>query len=345
MYRHIVRPTLFALTKRDPEDAHVFTLWALKKLQAHPIALTWVELLYQAQHNPHPVIVSGITFPNRVGLAAGFDKNAEALLALQAMGFGFIEVGSVLPYPQKGNDQPRMFRFPKHQALLNRMGFNSAGVLEVEANIQKVWPRIRIPLGISLGKMKNTADVDAELDYLPTFRQLYTSASYGVLNVSSPNTPGLRDLQQKNRIEKLVRNTVEAGKVMAREKEKETVPVFVKLAPDLTDQQFLDTIEGCEQGGASGYIIANTSISPAIKETLGTTEMGGVSGAPVRKRALELVRKLRVMLPKTTIVGVGGTMNRDHGSMMFGAGADLIEILAGFVYRGPRLVQQLRAIQ
>ncbi len=323
-YTSILRPLLFRM---DAETAHHF---ALKQLSVFPPAL--LRLMFGSAPQD-PAEVMGMAFPNRIGLAAGMDKNAVALPGWEALGFGFVEIGTVTALAQPGNPQPRLFRYPAQKALINRMGFNNDGAEVVAGRLKRLkgsgrWPRI--PVGINLGKSKVTALEDAPQDYLQSFRLLRPYGDYFVINVSSPNTPGLRDLQQTSALKEIIQ-------VLRRESGDATI--LVKLAPDLADEQVLECGEVAEEGRLSGIIATNTTLDhSSIPE--GRDETGGLSGAPLQRRATQVLSLLggRTKLP---IVASGGVMNPTIAKEKFDAGASLVQIYTGFVYRGPRLIREI----
>ncbi|MDZ4226453.1 MAG: quinone-dependent dihydroorotate dehydrogenase, partial [Patescibacteria group bacterium] len=314
MYQTIVRPLMFVLSREDPEEAHILAKRLLKWIQASPNILAFIEYLNEARRNSNPVVVAGVTFPNRVGLAAGFDKNAEMLLALQALGFGFIEVGTVLPRYQKGSDRPRLFRFPKH--LLNRMGFNSDGVDAVIKNLESYGHSIRVPLIGSLGKMKETPNDDAADDYVEVLRKIRRFVKILTANVSSPNTPDLRKLQGKAYLENLGRQLIAAERDQARKERSLARPIFVKVAPDLTEQEIEETVGAAVDGGISGFIATNTTTDPAVKRALGTSEAGGVSGDLLFLKSLRVVKLVKQYAPKLPLIGVGGINSTERAEVM-----------------------------
>lgn len=324
LYVRILRPLLFRL---DAEAAHHF---ALKFLQVCP-----PSLLRAAFGRPPsaPVKVFGVEFPSPVGLAAGMDKNAVALSAWEALGFGFVEIGTITAHAQPGNPLPRLFRYPGQQALINRMGFNNEGAEAVAQRLEALrgrgrWPSI--PVGINLGKSKVTALEDAPADYLASFRRLLPFGDYFVVNVSSPNTPGLRDLQETGRLQKIICALREA----APEK-----PLLIKIAPDLEDEAAAEIAALAQREGMAGLIATNTTIDHSSVSP-GRDETGGLSGAPLTSRATALLRFLRAQtaLP---IVGSGGVMDASSALEKFEAGAELVQIYTGFVYRGPQLIRQI----
>ncbi|MFF5227643.1 quinone-dependent dihydroorotate dehydrogenase [Dactylosporangium sp. NPDC000521] len=317
-YERLVRPVLFRLGGGDAEAVHERTLGWLSKVPGK-----------KAPFSPPgaPRTVFGIDFPNAVGLAAGMDKDGRALRAWPRLGFGFVEVGTVTWHPQPGNDRPRLFRFPPQEAIVNRMGFNNAGARALSARLKALGP-LPVPLGISLGKSKVTPLTGAVEDYVSSFRQLYDQGAYFAVNVSSPNTPGLRELQDKAHLTALL------GALHAENRAAK--PVLVKVAPDLTDAALGELLDVCLSKGVAGLIATNTTIArPGVT----TTEAGGLSGRPLAPRALEVVRFVTKEsgLP---VIGVGGITTADDVTRMLDAGASLVQLYTGFIYHGPRLVKQ-----
>ncbi len=328
-YERIVRPLLFSL---DPETAHHLAIHSLQLASGLPSVLS---LLRRFAPLPNPTTLFGLTFPNPVGLAAGFDKNGVALPAWEALGFGFIEIGTVTAKPQPGNPKPRIFRYPDQQALINRLGFNNDGADAVADRLGRLrasghWPRV--PIGINIGKSKVTELEHAADDYLYSFRKLQEFADYVVLNVSSPNTPGLRDLQQEHALATLL-------SAIRGENERARKPILLKIAPDLIPDDLDRVLATCEQNGIAGIIATNTTLDHSAIPT-DRNETGGVSGAPVREKSTAFIRTIqeRTQLP---IIGVGGIFDAGSAREKFDAGADLIQVYTGYIYGGPGL---LRAI-
>ena len=330
-YERFVRPLLFSC---DPETAHHLAMNALRAAARFPAALTPLRRFQPPRKEVHAF---GLTFPNPVGLAAGFDKNGVALPAWEALGFGFVEIGTVTAKPQPGNPKPRIFRYPEQQALINRLGFNNDGADVIAERLRRLraagrWPRI--PIGINLGKSKVTELADAPEDYLYSFRKLREFADYIVLNVSSPNTPGLRALQEHEALTALLQT-------IQRENRDARKPVLVKIAPDLTIEDLEQVIATCERSEIAGLIATNTTLDhSAIPSALDQT--GGLSGAPVREKSTAFIRaiKERSRLP---IIGVGGIMGADSAREKFDAGAVLVQLYTGFIYRGPGLLREIVA--
>lgn len=279
---------------------------------------------------PLPVKVFGLTFPNPVGLAAGMDKNAEALCAWEALGFGFVEAGTVTALAQPGNDKPRCFRYPSQHALINRMGFNNDGADAVAARLENLkargkWPRV--PVGMNIGKSKVTPLENAPADYAASFRRLLPFGDYFVINVSSPNTPGLRQLQDRDSLAAIIRTLKEIDSAK---------PLLVKIAPDLTDDAVKKTGELAESESLAGLIATNTTLDhSSVPE--GRDEAGGLSGSPLRTRSAEVLKILRsaTSLP---LIASGGVMSAEAAEEKFAAGASLVQIYTGFIYRGPSLI-------
>jgi len=333
-----VRPVLFRLGHGDPEVAHHRTLGWLAAVSRHPAALASVRTLLAADTAPRRVF--GITFPNPVGLAAGMDKDGVALPAWPALGFGFTEVGTVTAQAQPGNERPRLFRLPASRALVNRMGFNNAGAAALAARLAVLGPLPR-PLGISIGKSKVTPVENAVEDYLTSARLLAPHADYLAVNVSSPNTVGLRTLQDRGPLTELLGALTAASS--AASAAGRAVPVLVKIAPDLGNAAIGELLQVCTDTGVAGVIATNTTLDRDGLATDDVTvgwEQGGLSGAPLTRRARDVVAFIaaRTDLP---VIGVGGIMTPDDGLAMLDAGAALLQLYTGFVYAGPGLVQTL----
>jgi len=337
MYRLFIQPLLFLLS---PETAHSVALSLLELLLRIPGVETWLRRRLD-RSAPHTAsIVAGLTFPNPVGIAAGFDKNGRHIRALAALGFGFVEVGTVTPRPQAGNPRPRLFRLPPDRALINRMGFNNEGLDALVRRLQQLRPT-GIIIGGNIGKNKDTSNEQAVEDYIICFERLFPWVDYFAVNVSSPNTPNLRALQDREPLTRLLAELQQRN--IAKENPK---PVFLKIAPDLTDTQLDDIIAIVRETGIAGIIAANTTISriglktPA--ETIERIGAGGLSGSPVRERSTQIVRYLRAHLPSPfAIIGVGGIDGPDAAREKLDAGANLVQVYTGFVYAGPMLAAQI----
>ena len=353
----LARPFLFGL---DPETTHELTLGALEKAQRTPLA--WA---FRTTRVEDPVELAGLKFPNRVGLAAGLDKNARCIDGFAAMGFGFVEVGTVTPKPQPGNPKPRMFRLPQAQALINRLGFNNEGLQSFIDNVQRARFRRQNPkrpmlLGLNIGKNAATPIERAVDDYLTCLDGVFPHADYVTLNISSPNTKNLRALQSDQALDDLLGAVEERSKVLARQHGKPDgrggvtprhVPLFVKIAPDLDAAQVEVIAATLKRYGRNaqgqpnqrwGVIATNTTLSrEAVKGLPHAEEAGGLSGAPVREASNRVVALLRAALgPGFPIIGVGGIMSAQDALEKVHAGADLVQIYTGLIYRGPDLVSQ-----
>jgi dihydroorotate dehydrogenase len=326
-----LRPLLFSL---EPERAHELTLTLLRA--AGHLGLTG---LYPERAPPCRVRLMGLEFPNRVGLAAGFDKNAACLDALGALGFGFVEVGTVTPVAQPGNPRPRVFRIPEARALINRMGFPNEGAAAVDKHLAAA--RYRGVRGINIGKNASTPVERAVDDYAACLEALYPHADYVAINVSSPNTAGLRELQQRDQLEPLLRQLLGVRDRLAHQGRR--VPLLVKLSPDLDATELDSTATVLAVLGIDGVIATNSTLERAGVAGLRNAEQaGGLSGAPLHARAVATVRRLRARLGADfPIIGVGGITSVAAGRAMLEAGADLLQVYSGLVYEGPRLVREL----
>ncbi|MGS0687360.1 quinone-dependent dihydroorotate dehydrogenase [Nakamurella sp. GG22] len=337
-YRRVARPVLFRAGKGDPEVAHHRTLRALSLVSRSRRAVALLGALRRS--HPAPRTVFGVDFPSQVGLAAGMDKDGVALKAWPALGFGFVEVGTVTAHAQQGNPRPRLFRLTESESIVNRMGFNNAGAAALAATLERTGP-IGVPLGISLGKSKVTPVESAVGDYLTSLRAVYRYADYIAVNVSSPNTPGLRQLQDRAPLDELLAAlTTEAGSLAWSHQQPRPVPVLVKIAPDLSDGAIGEILEVCADRGIAGVIATNTTVGRdgvTARELALAAETGGLSGRPLAERALEVVRFVtsHCDLP---VIGVGGISSAQDGLRMLDAGASLLQIYTGLVFSGPSLV-------
>ncbi len=297
-----------------------------------------MALFYAHARVNDPVDLLGMRFPNRVGLAAGLDKNGEAIDALASMGFGFVEVGTVTPRPQPGNPKPRMFRIPEAQALINRMGFNNAGLQAFLNHVRH--SRREIPLGLNIGKNAATPIEDALADYLACLRGVYTQADYVTINVSSPNTQGLRQLQTDAALEGLLAGLAGEREKLAQVHGKQ-VPLLVKVAPDLRSTQITALADALVRHGIDGVIATNTTIArDGVAGLPHADEVGGLSGAPLRAPSSRVIAQLRARLgAHYPIIGVGGVMKPADAVEKIEAGADLVQIYTGLIYHGPKLVE------
>ncbi|PWK92881.1 quinone-dependent dihydroorotate dehydrogenase [Fulvimonas soli] len=327
----LLRPLLFAL---DAETAHGLTLYALGVARRSGL-MRWVA---QAPAEL-PVEAFGLRFPNPVGLAAGLDKNAEHLDELGALGFGFVEVGTVTPRPQPGNPRPRLFRLPGHEAIINRMGFNNAGVDALVRNVQA--SAYRGVLGINIGKNKDTPNERAADDYLFCLERVYRLAGYVTVNISSPNTQGLRDLQEEETLRRFVGTLREAQERLgARAGARK--PMLLKIAPDLSEAELDGIAEVLLAAGVDGVICTNTTVDHgAVANDPHGNEAGGLSGRPLFARSTAVLRGMRARLGgRVAVVGVGGILDGGDAAEKLAAGAALVQLYSGLVYRGPRLVAE-----
>lgn len=335
MYK-LFRPLLFSV---DPERIHSLLFNALAIPMRVPGFQALLRSAFTVQHPRLEKKLFGLTFSNPVGLAAGFDKEAKLIDALSCFGFGFIEIGTLTPKPQPGNEKPRLFRLPKDQALINRMGFNNEGV---DAAVERLKVRkSRVIVGGNIGKNKVTPNEAAREDYVACFNALYEYVDYFVVNVSSPNTPGLRELQEKEPLRQLL----ETVKDLSRQKPV-SKPVLLKIAPDLTDGQLDDIISILKSTGIDGVVATNTTISRDGLQTevaeLDRIGNGGLSGKPLKQRSTAIIRYLRTKLGKDyPIIGVGGIMTPHDAIEKLQAGADLVQIYTGFIYEGPGIVKRI----
>lgn len=299
----------------------------------------FLKNIFTTSNNTLEKVVSGLKFKNPVGLAAGFDKDAKYLKELAVLGFGFIEIGTLTPKPQSGNEKPRLFRLSKDKALINRMGFNNEGVLVAKERLKKKPENIIV--GGNIGKNKTTSNEDAVNDYIFCFNELFEVVDYFAVNVSSPNTPNLRELQEKEPLKKILQALQEINK--NKEKPK---PVFLKIAPDLSNSQLDDVVDIILETGIAGVIATNTTISrenlKANKQEIQEIGNGGLSGKPLSKRATDVIgyisKKSNNAFP---IIGVGGIHSPEEALEKLNAGADLVQIYTGFIYEGPSLVKKI----
>jgi dihydroorotate dehydrogenase len=335
-----LRPLLFQL---DPETAHQWTLKFLKQTFNSPLGELG-KLLGRSQSS-QPRRVMGLDFPNPIGLAAGLDKNGECIRAWQAFGFGFIEIGTVTPRPQPGNPKPRIFRLPSAQALINRMGFNNEGVDYLIEQVRR--SNYQGILGINIGKNADTPVERAADDYLLGLRKVYPWASYVTVNISSPNTPGLRDLQYGAAFEQLL-NTLKTEQRRLADEHGRYVPLAVKIAPDLADEDLVTVGQALIQHEIDGVIATNTTFSRVgVEGLVHAQETGGLSGAPLRERSTAVVRQLAEILSgKLPIIAAGGIVSGADAAAKMAAGASLVQLYTGFIYRGPELVcEAIRALR
>ncbi|MBA2675250.1 quinone-dependent dihydroorotate dehydrogenase [Ramlibacter sp.] len=336
----LARPLLFSL---DPEAAHDLTLGTLARLHATPLRWAYCNGFVE-----DPVDLAGLRFPNRVGLAAGLDKNARCIDALGAMGFGFVEVGTVTPKAQPGNPKPRMFRLPEANALINRLGFNNDGLDAFLANVRRADFRTsgRL-LGLNIGKNAATPIERATDDYLACLEGVYPHADYVTVNISSPNTQNLRALQSDAALDGLL-SAIAARRAQLAERHGRRVPLFVKIAPDLDETQVRFIADALQRHGMDGVVATNTTIGrDAVQGLPHARETGGLSGAPVLAPSNLVIAQLRAALgPRFPIIGVGGILSAEDAVSKIRAGADVVQIYTGLIYRGPALVDEAaRALQ
>lgn len=325
----IARTALFAL---DPEVAHHIALHSLRRI--HKLHLSGLI----ASRLSAPREVMGLRFDNPVGLAAGLDKNGEYIDALAALGFGFIEVGTVTPRPQPGNPKPRMFRMPEHEALINRLGFNNLGLDAFIANVKRA--QFKGVLGLNIGKNFDTPIDNAVDDYVTCLNGVYPFASYVTVNISSPNTKGLRDLQAAEQLEKLL-STLKAEQVRLAKKHQKHVPLVLKIAPDLDLKSIREIAALTLENGFEGIIATNTTISrDAVRDHPLAKEAGGLSGKPLFSSSTEVLRELaKALKGNIPIIGVGGIMSGMDAKTKMNAGASLVQIYTGFIYHGLDLIR------
>lgn len=334
----LIRSLLFIL---PAEKAHYFTMDMLNSMASFPPTAFIIKKIFKNQSKP--VEVAGITFPNRVGLAAGFDKNANYVEALSLLGFGHIEVGTVTPLPQPGNEKPRLFRLPKDKALINRLGFNNQGVDVVCNKLENT--KSNVIIGGNIGKNKITPNEKATNDYEISFKKLYDRVDYFTVNVSSPNTPNLRELQDREPLTNLL-TRLAAIREQNINSGKARKPIFLKIAPDMGNTQLDEILEIVNEAGIDGIVATNTTISrEGLKTNASEVEQlgaGGVSGAPVKDRSTEIVRYLYTKSNgKLPIIAVGGIMTAKDAQEKLDAGASLVQIYTGFIYSGPSLVSAI----
>jgi len=324
-----------ALFQFDAETAHELTINGLKSTGKTPL-----NLFYKQSVPNKPRTVMGIEFPNPVGLAAGLDKNGECIPAFAAMGFGFVEVGTVTPRPQPGNDKPRIFRLEEHDAIINRMGFNNKGVDYLLEQVRKA--NFKGVLGINIGKNKDTPEENAKDDYIACMQKVYDYATYITVNISSPNTPGLRSLQYGEALNELLSSLKTEQKSLA-EKFGKYVPIAVKIAPDLTEEEVNGIAECLVTNEIDGVIATNTTLSrEGVESHVHGSEMGGLSGVPVKDKSTTVIKLLAKALEgKLPIIGVGGISSGADAKEKIEAGADLVQVYTGFIYQGPPLIKDI----
>jgi dihydroorotate dehydrogenase len=336
IYKSVIRPILLQFA---PESIHKFTFAWFKLFQRMGLIRTLVSAQFSLKDKSLERELFGLKFPNPVGLAAGLDKNAEAFDFLGSMGFGFIEIGTLTPKAQPGNPKPRLFRFVDDKALVNRMGFNNVGVEDAVKRLRK--KKTKILIGGNIGKNKNTPNEEATSDYLKCFDALYAYVDYFVVNVSSPNTPNLRELQGKEPLQKLLNEIMDLNRSKVKCK-----PVLLKIAPDVNESQLDDIIEIVQTTKIDGIVATNTTLSREglsyPKSKIEEVGAGGVSGQPLRERSTQVIRYIHEKSAgKIPIIGVGGILTKEDALEKLDAGASLVQIYTGFIYEGPALVKAI----
>lgn len=331
MYKHLIQPILFQL---KPENAHKQVHQALKLLSYLPGCMQLLKKSFSYTSDRLSQTINGIEFKNPLGIAAGFDKSGEFYPFLANLGFGFVEVGTITGEPQEGNPQPRLFRYKQDQALINRMGFNNPGS-DVAYNIL-CQQKKSIPRGINAGKTKLVADEQAVADYVKTFKKLIPLSDYAVINISSPNTPGLRAFQEKTAFIQLING------IHSEFQQEFGIPMFVKLAPDLTNHQIEELLDVILSLHLNGVILTNTTIDTKVLSAKEDVEKGGISGKPLQKRSTELIRlAFQCLKGRIPIIGVGGIDSGASALEKIQAGASLIQIYTGYIYEGPLLPRKI----
>ena len=331
MYKLLIRPILFWF---DPEEVHYFSFSFIKFISKIPFVPSIVKSIYEVKDSRLEREVFGLKFKNPVGLAAGFDKDAKCYKELSNFGFGFIEIGTITPKAQEGNPKKRLFRLKEDSAIINRMGFNNGGVDEAVLRLKK---NNGILIGGNIGKNKLTPNENATQDYEICFEALFDYVDYFVVNVSSPNTPNLRELQDKKPLTELLQTL--QNKNLAKPKQK---PILLKIAPDLTDSQLFDIIDIVNETKIAGVIATNTTLSREGLQSKNKSEMGGLSGKPLTNRSTEVIRFLSEKSNKSfPIIGVGGIHSAQDAIEKLEAGASLVQLYTGFIYEGPQLVKEI----
>ncbi|KIA99692.1 dihydroorotate dehydrogenase [Flavobacterium sp. JRM] len=331
MYKLLIRPILFRF---DPEEVHYFTFSFVRFISKIPGVSSIIKAIYKENDPRLEREVFGIKFSNPVGLAAGFDKDAKLYKELSDFGFGFIEIGTVTPVGQEGNPKKRLFRLKEDQAIINRMGFNNGGVIEA---VERLKQNKGVLIGGNIGKNKITPNENAVDDYIICFDALFNHVDYFVVNVSSPNTPNLRALQDKEPLTQLLQTLQNKNLTHAKPK-----PILLKIAPDLTDEQLLDIIDIIKTTQIAGVIATNTTISRDGLQSINKEEMGGLSGKPLTRRSTEVIRFLSEKSNKAfPIIGVGGIHTAQDAIEKLNAGASLVQLYTGFIYEGPALIKEI----
>ena len=337
MYRFLVKPLLFGLS---PERAHRVTVFGLRLIYKVGLLRFLFRKIFVGDVPDNPVVLMGLTFRNRVGLAAGFDKDARYVNEMAMLGFGFIEIGTVTPRPQSGNPKPRLFRLPKDGALINRMGFNNDGAAAAAARLRRLGKRNGLVVGGNIGKNKDTPNEKAVDDYVIGFNELYDVVDYFVVNVSSPNTPGLRALQEREPLQNLLHTLQQLNRSKPNPK-----PLLLKIAPDLTPTQLDEVIAIVLEENLDGVIATNTTIdreglaTPA--DRMEAAGAGGLSGAPLRKRSTDVIKYISAKANgRFIVIGSGGVDSAEAAREKIAAGAALVQLYTGLIYEGPALVAE-----
>ena len=337
MYKLLIRPILFWF---DPEEVHYFSFSFIRFISKIPLIPNILKSIYEVKDSRLEREVFGLKFKNPVGLAAGFDKDGKCYQELSNFGFGFIEIGTLTPKPQDGNPKKRLFRLKSDSAIINRMGFNNDGV---DAAVLRLKKNKDILIGGNIGKNKLTPNEDAISDYLICFDTLFDYVDYFVVNVSSPNTPNLRELQEKEPLTKLL-NALQSHNIQMchTERSRSAKPILLKIAPDLTNEQLLDIIDIVNETKIAGVIATNTTISREGLQSENKVETGGLSGNPLKRRSTEVIRFLSEKSNKEfPIIGVGGIHTAEDAIEKLDAGASLVQLYTGFIYEGPKLVADI----
>ncbi len=339
LYRYLAKPVFFKL---DPETAHHITIGGLHAMEKIPGGLSLLSMMYGVQETPElSMDLWGIRFPNPIGLAAGLDKNGQAVRAFSSIGFGFIEVGTVTPKSQPGNELPRCYRLPQDEALINRMGFNNLGadyLADQLAHIKKLKKQ-QIPIAVNIGKNKLTSNETAMNDYMECIRILYPYADFFVVNISSPNTPDLRKLQHGDELRKLLEAVTQEMDVQ-KEKYQRQLPILVKIAPDLGDEELEQVVETISASRISGIIATNTTLSRDGLTHQNSRESGGLSGKPLAQRSTDVIRSIyKLTGGRMPIIGSGGVFTAEDAYEKIKAGASLVEIYTALIFKGPGVNQ------
>ncbi|WP_199621047.1 quinone-dependent dihydroorotate dehydrogenase [Paenibacillus alkalitolerans] len=339
LYTRIAKPLLFRM---DPERAHHLTIGGLSRAARIPGTLAAIRAICGVPPMPElETELCGLRFPHPIGLSAGLDKNGAAADGFAAIGFGFVEVGTVTPKPQPGNDTPRLFRLPADEALINRMGFNNVGAEAMARNLER--SSLPVPLFVNIGKNKTTPNELAHEDYTANLRILYDCGDAFVVNVSSPNTPGLRNLQHGDEMLKLLEAVLrERAELAAQKPHTPLKPVFVKIAPDLTEEELASTVQAVQTAGVDGIIATNTTLSRDGLTHPNASEAGGLSGKPLKQRSTEIIRQVYRLTGGTLpIIGSGGIFTADDAYEKIRAGASLVQVYTALIYEGPGLVRAI----